>query len=166
MLHNVTILRYYSLSTSFNHGEHDGKIMRRSRSELGVARGHSSVTVLVVAENTMKVMRRIWSDLALVVSKVELGRARTDNETTVRLAYVGTPPSIQGSDRSVVIFSPMVKFTLPSFTGMQRETVIRHSIILFCSPHTLTPTVHYCSRCLTVSLSAPLLVSLCQLPTR
>ena len=35
---------------------YDGKIMRKGRSELGVARGHSSVTILVAAKNVRKVM--------------------------------------------------------------------------------------------------------------
>ena len=61
--------------------------MCKGRSKLGVARGQSSVTMLVAAKNIMKV-----ADLALVESKVtEVGlRARGNNETILRLAYVTT----------------------------------------------------------------------------
>ena len=64
---------------------YDGKIMRKGRSELGVPRGHSSVTALVAAENTitMKVMRICQPDLTLVGSKVLVVTAKVEVELTV-----------------------------------------------------------------------------------
>ena len=63
---------------------YDGKIMRKGRSELGVPRGHSSVTALVAAENTitMKVMRICQPDLTLVGSKLVV-TAKVEVELTV-----------------------------------------------------------------------------------
>ena len=103
--------------------------MCKGRSKLGVARGQSSVTMLVAAKNIMKV-----ADLALVESKVtEVGLRARNNETILRLAYVTTFNANTYQHET----GPSSAFALPScfvYDGMYLSSVadFTHCVLRSC----------------------------------
>ena len=103
--------------------------MRKGRSELGVARRHSSVTIPVAREK--RYGGHAFADLALVESKVtEVDLAR-NNETILRLAYATTfntnahEHQTGPSSAFVLISSP----TDTSYSPANRETLCFVTII-------------------------------------